>query len=1334
MKTQTHDRGFALVVSLTMLVLLTVIAVGLLSLSAITLRTATQSSAQAEAQANARLALMIAIGELQKQMGPDQRVSANGSITAASGVAHPHITGVWDSWIAGPADQSSVNPRYPSAESHHQTLGSQPDHSMRPEYNRKDLHFRTWLLSLNENEATDPNTPFTLSLNAEKLPAGNTEAVYLVREGSLGKSALTTDYVSARLTRVDPAKSQNQHRGRYAWWVGDESQKARIMHDSYQDETLVAADRIFRGQSPASTGTTTIPGLASLDAAQQARLKGLPTLNTLDLVPGVEQITEGGTFRASQKGFYSVTPYSSSVLADVREGGLKRDLSTLLERPISRTETGDEFMLYKFDVKDAWANNPSYGLPNTPQECVPIQDLAAYYQLYDQSRKGGIEYNSGGIKTTSPNYGNATLSGPWNVTHDYSGMYRQPVPVKVQFVLSLHAEPITAADRAITTTSGGVTYLANLSIPETDTHKLRLAVIPVVTMWNPYNVPLTMQSGASCQSFRIRSPSFFISCVKTRSSGEKFTASNLNMTFAAVGSSVTGGNAEGRADLMRLNFGYTGPAVTFKPGEVRVFSMPSSSSNTIYANGGNDYNRGNITVNNLEATPGWNSTGYYTFQNSTPNAGSRTRTTPNPNLAVGECNVVWDYVPGTTIMRYSISLAEEDSLAFSINAEPATGTSNVVNISRTVAPAGSAITHYMIQRNIGINSYSYINLFNNSFVTRFGRDTTPTGPFVNALMRQGIVGGANSYPVEDIQARQIINASGGATVPFMQFALMAGCEVSESIGEFGGRKYPMRPFLHSSVIAPTLIDKSDATAPYLHGWNWWMEDIGSILSALVNNTQDGEGYFGGGYTPEGGVTKVIQQEIPVTPPISIAALSHARLGGFTLANEAPVGEGRTGAGQMEGYGGGLNPLSNHLFNPSITLGFQRVTASGQGGLYPHTLQAIGNSYAHPMLPPGKAFNPDYERIMDADDGPRKVVFADHSYLANKALWDDYFFSSITPQAAGTIEVFGSTSRDAKQVASDFFFNGKPLPNRRIVPYTSNMSASMLDTLFAAKDTFTNGLADKIASHLMIEGAFNINSTSVDAWRVFFSSLKGKPVAYLDGGKAPKESPTTGTPVSGLTLPVGISQSGTINDSKSPAEQWLGLRELTDEEVEQLAQAMVKQVRIRGPFLSLSEFVNRRIETTTADMDPPDNLAVMGALQAALDDPDVDINRSFREDSLRNLDDETSSLTFAFKAAAKGPVAYGSAAYIDQADILRHLGSQMTPRGDTFVIRTYGDSLAADGKVLARAWCEAVVQRVPNYIDPTNQPHEKQSALSDSNKIFGRQFEIIHFRWMHRDEI
>jgi hypothetical protein len=79
----SSNSGFTLIVTLSFMILLTLIAVGLLSLSTISLRNSSLGAARAEARANARLAMMIAIGELQEEMGPDMRVSAESAILEA---------------------------------------------------------------------------------------------------------------------------------------------------------------------------------------------------------------------------------------------------------------------------------------------------------------------------------------------------------------------------------------------------------------------------------------------------------------------------------------------------------------------------------------------------------------------------------------------------------------------------------------------------------------------------------------------------------------------------------------------------------------------------------------------------------------------------------------------------------------------------------------------------------------------------------------------------------------------------------------------------------------------------------------------------------------------------------------------------------------------------------------------------------------------------------------------------------------------------------------------------------------------------------------------------
>ncbi|MFK7911150.1 MAG: hypothetical protein AB8F34_11215, partial [Akkermansiaceae bacterium] len=75
-----QSPGFALIATISVMVLLTLIALAMLSLSTITTREGSNVSAQLKAQANARLALMIALGELQQEMGPDMRISAESAI------------------------------------------------------------------------------------------------------------------------------------------------------------------------------------------------------------------------------------------------------------------------------------------------------------------------------------------------------------------------------------------------------------------------------------------------------------------------------------------------------------------------------------------------------------------------------------------------------------------------------------------------------------------------------------------------------------------------------------------------------------------------------------------------------------------------------------------------------------------------------------------------------------------------------------------------------------------------------------------------------------------------------------------------------------------------------------------------------------------------------------------------------------------------------------------------------------------------------------------------------------------------------------------------------
>lgn len=91
-------QGFSLIATVTLLILLTLISVGLLSLSSSVIRSSNSSLAEFEARANARMALNLAIARLQEQLGPDQRINASADLVNEEAVAGMEKwVGVWDS-------------------------------------------------------------------------------------------------------------------------------------------------------------------------------------------------------------------------------------------------------------------------------------------------------------------------------------------------------------------------------------------------------------------------------------------------------------------------------------------------------------------------------------------------------------------------------------------------------------------------------------------------------------------------------------------------------------------------------------------------------------------------------------------------------------------------------------------------------------------------------------------------------------------------------------------------------------------------------------------------------------------------------------------------------------------------------------------------------------------------------------------------------------------------------------------------------------------------------------------------------------------------------------
>jgi len=379
-------------------------------------------------------------------------------------------------------------------------------------------------------------------------------------------------------------------------------------------------------------------------------------------------------------------------------------------------------------------------------------------------------------------------------------------------------------------------------------------------------------------------------------------------------------------------------------------------------------------------------------------------------------------------------------------------------------------------------------------------------------------------------------------------------------------------------------------------------------------------------------------------------------------------------------------------------------------LLPQISHAIGNSLAPSVMPSDKTTHniPNYP-----------IPLADHSYLANRELWDDYFFSGIAPESS---RAFGE-KRDQKTVALEFFNFTKPLSVARYLPKLGGPEASKLVDSFFDGVIPNEAAVNNVASHLRVDGMFNVNSTSIEAWKAVLGSLKDRPIVVRNENGVESIAAKDGkTPIMSINAPRDILIE---DEAASDPQHWNGRRVLTDDEIEGLATAIVKQVRKRGPFLSLADFVNRRVGTDT-------ELARAGAIQSALDSEDVEINENQNTD--RAVDLEVAN-RFAFPEAEQGAMNYGAPSYVKQGDILTPIAPILSARSDSFIIRAYGESLDSSGNVAAQAWCEAVVERERDYVDTADAAETLPLDLTKAvNKIFGRRFNTISFRWLNANEI
>lgn len=1121
-RTRGSQTGFTLIITISLLVLLTLVAIGLLSLSTVSLRSSARGIAWQEARANAKVALMLALGDLQKSLGPDQRISFTadqlvGNTTAPLTITNQqkHFTGAYRSWEANVVNRPTTP------------------------------QFVQWFVSGNRRDITNRDW-------VRNVPSGSLIEMLSAEAAGAAHDAVKVPF----FTQTDANLLQNH----FAWWVSDLGTKALAARAKPSSAGQAQLAREAMQTMPAYDITTMSRG----------QEKPYQAVNLQDAQIGNAITTANTALLSAQTSarpmIHDITGYNRGLITNVRSGGFRRDLSLYLEKDPNAIPQ---------DILYSVAGRPG----------INMQELWLHYNMYKELRRGGrFSYTTGGSLPSTANYLQVMGTRAGALT-DNAYFYKQPTFIHYQTILSFHARNGTNASGQ----SGRF---------------LQLVVDPVVTYWNPLDVPVVVTPAYNSIKFWQ-------------------LPYDVNLTVGSRTINVSLQQMLGNSEwhYLTLIAGRTQPMI-LKPGEVLVVS---EGPNTPIVQ-----SRRGLGNNFVDAVAGWNF------------GGGRA-------LDIIDKNGATVFVQNNDLIRYDVvpnSVVSLGSRHWSL-------THHECYYKEDRAERGESI-------GIGGIYVDYIYGQPNNVST-----PKPANLRIRAANRPDFFGKIPASSTRSITMDQIT----GRKEPFMLYAYKAKTERgSERPARFLSRFNPKSMLYDYYDLSTRELD----TLPF----EVQIKPLNSFKTPLLEVSTNGNGYFGGDMNAQDGVSFLTTHSVPREPIYSLAAMQHA------FANGNPT------LSPEEGY----------------------AVINGRQPLLPQISHPIGNSFAPSIM----AAN----RTEDSMTGSRPL--ADHSFLANRALWDDWFFSSVAPQTSFTF----ATKRTQQKVAQDFIQGVQPLPLHRYVRALGrNNTTQALALLFNGTRAAANAHLQS-ASLIEAEGMFNVNSTSVEAWKALLGSLRQRDLVSTDAlGNESLASNSSGVPVANLNSPRPLVTRADNNVDIKDISQWVGYRALSDQEITALAEAIVLQVRLRGPFLSLSDFINRRVSTDV-------KVAASGTIQSALDSPNVPINQGFRSAN-RSVQ---STANYAFPQAEQGIAAQGAPGVVKQADILTPIAPYLSARSDSFLIRAAGQKTDANGIVVARAHCEAVVQRVADFVDPRNVPTVALASLNPLNRFFGRRFQIVSFRWLSAEEI
>lgn len=1356
-------RGFSLVVSLVMMALMLMVAITLVSFVYVQSKLTESRLKRSQAQLNAISGMRMALGQLQLLSGDDQRVTATADIFGGNGNASlpggkavdgkRFWTGVW---ATGGLDKTKLR-----------------DWSI---YSPDKKPFLGWLVSdysstkeiytplenpLNRESASG-NMGKTLLSNVQKafeFDDENLDLVTLVGAGTLGSERDAADELSlkqreVRVRRVPIMRfsaSSNEllraESGSFAYWVGDEGVKAKISIPDGTAEKFVKKaewEQLFN-VSAQKNGVSLLEGLSRFDSwwEKDAESATVPAGTRLGYVDGAVSFPVyaealGGNAKdveeAAKKLYHDVSFVSKGVFSDVYNGGLKTDLSLAFEMPWEKEgswtkgfrdvkqfhgsgEKNDLNLMNKFKVPSDekwWTNQPNEGLGylyeiatgessrnnTTEMEYLrgPTWDLVRnYYRLYkrEDEKKGFRGFKpqkqDSWIAVGSRPY--SYLSGIESQTHGsqeggWFGEKYNYSRITCRHTLDRYRDRFNSLlpeynGKSHKWSGGGTGNSYSLIVPQSMriTPVVRRITIRCSMIVNRDTCALCFDPIITIHNpYNVPLEFYGLGALWTKFYPFKFRLNRLDT------------DEEGRVrnwpgtDSSQLTFTFA-EIMGQNAGDWRLISRVFAGTKDV-----NQPPSGSIRMEPGEVKA------FFPASSTKANQGLRNGTMV---LSLGDFEFEEKSAAAMGLggfFNLDISrVSANETLMFTVDVGPFEGNESNAHYNdidmltfylhypegsegRNLATVGG------VQRVWGKSSADVADIGDENLmqVISFRRYFTQDGGWMDNIAGQTFT--------QDLASTGVVN------VEKNYFAMIdvrnQSSDQTPLVGPFATNARPW-------VVDPRSWDANMKERNVGVGWKKTLEK-----DMLLNPVEfrDKKGFWGDGVTASEGQTNIVLFEIPTAPLVSLGQLQHV---------ECSVLE-------ME---------------PSYVI----------GNSYPH-IGFKDDELDKVLVWPPVGYMKDgvHERISSTQSPQPR---GDTPFAANVNLFDRYFFSGINVGDANTAQCKDMDEFVRKVFSTDPKDN--PFPNKRVGLIRDFGDRKEADV---KKDFYD---PEKVSRNLLFDGSFNVNSTSVEAWVAVLSGLRGK-LLQVDG----KFKEMRNTPFARFMALIGRSAGGfggkVADNDGDDGNGWRWYSELSDSNIRKLAEAIVDQVRERGPFMSMGDFVNRRLTT--------EETGKAGALQAAIDESKInkDAQSGFNDGgSASNPDSKRFPNLFPTKTKSKKA---GVPGYVTQGDILANVGAGLSARSDTFTIRAYGDVFGLDGTPEARAWCEAVVQRVPEFFAPQDDQDEemidsvkfledyrdhqaddlpqqhvldkwgRDDRLSAVNKLFGRRYKVIAFRWLSQNEL